>query len=160
MHRAIDLSTQLVDVATQPHASDDRASNASDARVSSNPATIVLQPIEALVQETSLAFRSSLIEALELANENVIVDLLWIEKIDAAGVAALVVGVEKAMTLGKTLSFQAMHPSIHQAVEAEWEQQRQSRLGSWSDRFEANLEHFLSQRGLQQVEPQEGKMAS
>jgi len=148
MHSAIDLSNQLVEVATQPHASDYRAGNAADSYSPSNPATIVLQPVEALVQDNSLAFRSSLIEALELASEHVIIDLLWVERIDAAGVAALVVGAEKAMALGKTLSFQSMHYSIHQAVEAEWEKQRQSRFGSWSDRFESNLEQFLGRRGL------------
>lgn len=111
-----------------------------------HPSTIVLQPCRELTQETGCAFQRMLEEALELALERVIVDMLWVEKTDMAGIAALVAGLEKAASLGKIVSFQAMPYQTRVAVSEEWERQRQRRLGIWHDRYETSLAEFLSTR--------------
>ncbi len=109
----------------------------------SKPSTIVLQPSGALDRESREHFQQTLEEALDQAIEGVIVDLIWVEATDAEGVTALVAGIEKAASLGKAISFQSMSHSTRIAMEAEWDRQRAIRFGSWSDRFKADLEHFL-----------------
>jgi len=110
-----------------------------------HPATIVLQPCSALTQENSQAFQRSLEEALDLAGESVIVDLLWVETTDLEGITALVMGVEKAACLGKSISFQSMRHHTRVAMEVEWDRQRRLRLGEWRDRCEPNLAQFLGE---------------
>jgi anti-anti-sigma regulatory factor len=123
--------------------------------VASYPSTIVLQPCRELTQDHSLVFQQSLEAALDLAQESVIVDLLWVEETDAAGIAALVVGLEKAACLGKTLSFQSMRHQTRVAVEVEWQRQRHQRLGLWHDRTAANLAQFLGTNRKTSVLPGE-----
>lgn len=108
-----------------------------------NPQTIVLQPNSDLNASCSDSFQHSLEEALDLAVEGVIVDLLWSDVTDSKGVETLVAGLEKATILGKTLSFQSMNPQTRASVEAEWDRQRDFRFGTWNDVFELKLERFL-----------------
>lgn len=108
-----------------------------------NPQTIVLQPNNDLNASCSDSFQHSLEEALDLAVEGVIVDLLWSDVTDSKGVEALVAGLEKATILGKALSFQSMNPQTRASVEAEWDRQRDFRFGAWNDVFELKLERFL-----------------
>ncbi|MBF2026871.1 MAG: hypothetical protein IGS48_08900 [Oscillatoriales cyanobacterium C42_A2020_001] len=107
------------------------------------PATIVLQPNGVLNQGNREHFQQTLEDALELATESVIVDLIWVNETDADGVTALVAGIEKAASLGKAISFQSMNHATRMAIEAEWDRRRAVQFGSWSDRFEAKLERFL-----------------
>lgn len=109
----------------------------------SQPQTIVLQPNGALNRENSQSFGRSLAAAIELTRESVIVDLLWVDEIDAEGIVALVAAIEKAGCSGKAISFQAMDNRTRLAMEAEWDRQRQIRFGSWTDAFGADLEQFL-----------------
>ncbi len=108
-----------------------------------NPRTIVLQPNNDLNASCSDSFQHSLEEALELALEGVIVDLLWGNVTDIQGIEALVAGLEKATVLGKSLAFQSMSPQTRACVEAEWDRQRDLRFGAWDDVFELELERFL-----------------
>lgn len=108
-----------------------------------NPQTIVLQPNNDLNASCSDSFQHSLEEALDLAIDGVIVDLLWGDVTDSKGVEALVAGLEKATVLGKLLSFQSMNPQTRASVEAEWDRQRSIRFGAWNDVFEWELECFL-----------------
>ncbi|PZV10333.1 MAG: hypothetical protein DCF22_17120 [Leptolyngbya sp.] len=108
-----------------------------------NPQTIVLQPNNDLNASCSDSFQQTLEEALDLAAEEVIVDLLWGDVTDLKGIKALVAGLEKATVLGKLLSFQSMSPQTRASVEAEWDQQRSIRFGAWADVFELELERFL-----------------
>ncbi|MBM0740342.1 hypothetical protein JOY44_01695 [Phormidium sp. CLA17] len=110
---------------------------------SCNPRTIVLQPNTDLSASCSHSFQQSLEEALDLAVEGVIVDLLWGDVTDFNGVKALVAGLEKATVLGKSLSFQSMNPQTRASVETEWDRQRNLRFGAWDDVFESKLERFL-----------------
>lgn len=108
-----------------------------------NPRTIVLQPNNDLNVSCSASFQRSLEEALDLAVDGVIVDLLWGNVTDMKGIEALVAGLEKATALGKSLSFQSMNPQTRATVEAEWDRQRDLRFGAWDDVFEMALERFL-----------------
>jgi len=107
--------------------------------------TIVLQPSGCLTHESSEHFQQTLEDALGLADRGVIVDLLWLEEIDATGIAAFVAGIERAACLAKTISFQSMSYSTRLAMEAEWERQRQIRLGDQRDRVHSCLKQFLEQ---------------
>lgn len=126
--------------ATASVISETQAPTAGDFR---NPPTIVLQPNSDLTELNSKNFRRSLEEALELAHESVIVDLLWVEETDVHGIASLVAGLEKASQLGKMISFQAMNKQTRLELEAEWLRQRDLRFGSWTNLFKADLEQFL-----------------
>lgn len=118
-------------------------SQAPPVSVMHHPSTIVLQPNGDLTKQSSHTFQRSLEEALELARESVIVDLLWVNETDGDGIASLVAGLEKASRLGKAISFQAMNGQTRIALEAEWDRQRDIQFGAWSDLFEADLEQFL-----------------
>lgn len=107
------------------------------------PPTIILQPNGDLLQESGKHFQLALQEAVELAAEGVIVDLLWVKQTDSDGIFALVKGIEKAIALGKTLSFKGMSTPIRLAMESEWERQRDIQFSSWSNVFKAELEAFL-----------------
>ena len=108
-----------------------------------HPQTIVLQPYGDLTESESHHFRQTLEEALELAADNVIVDLLWVQHIDSQGIAALVSGIEKAMRLSKSISFKGMNHHTRFDMESEWERQRQIQFGTWIDSFKEDLEAFL-----------------
>lgn len=109
--------------------------------------TIVLQPNGPLDHATSSEFQKALEGSLEQATDSVIVDLLWVNATDSYGIAALVAGMERAATLGKYLSFQAMDTVVRRALESAWERQRESSFGPWNDVFGNELELFLD--GLQ-----------
>lgn len=109
--------------------------------------TLVLQPSGALDQASSATFQAALSSALMVA-DSVIVDLLWVNFIDSQGIAAMVMAIEQAASLGKTVSFQSMDCPTRAALEAEWNHQRELRLGPWHNCFEAELELFLETRSL------------
>jgi anti-anti-sigma regulatory factor len=116
------------------------------------PCTVVVQPVGFLDQANAAAVEQSLLQALELATTGVIVDLLWIETADADGICALIRSVEQAAELNKSIVFQSMSRRIQAAMEAEWEQRRMIRLGSWQDCFGSDLEQFLD--NLKRGKPQ------
>lgn len=121
----------------------DSVSNASEPTLQLS--SIVLQPTVALDQVTSAAFQTELELALDRVTEAVIIDFLWVETIDAAGITALAAGLERAHRLGKTLSFQAISSRVRFAVYDEWNRRRNPNVTSWSDRFEQDLENFLDE---------------
>jgi len=131
------MSTTLASIAVAPLM--------SDPTHNSKPHMVVLQPTGHLNQTTSHSFQKSLEEALETVSEVVIVDLLWVESTDAHGVAALVAGIQRATSLGKTLSFQSMDSRTRSAVEREWNRHREILLGPWKNLFKRDLEQFLEQ---------------
>jgi anti-anti-sigma regulatory factor len=105
--------------------------------------TLVLQPMGHLDRTAYQEFRALLESALDQPVYEVIIDFLWVETVDEHGIQTLLAGMERAAKLGKTISFAAMSCSIRAAVEAEWDRQRQLRLGSWQDLFGSDLEEFL-----------------
>jgi len=70
------------------------------------PSTVVLRPSGCLDSSRSPAFRQSLEQALELATDTVIVDLLSVNVIKAEGIRSLIAGMKRAAALGKTLSLE------------------------------------------------------
>jgi anti-anti-sigma regulatory factor len=107
---------------------------------------IVLQPTGALDRSSSSEFHLALHQALEQAEEMVIVDLLWVERTDEAGIAALVEGRQQAETLGKFLSIQSMDRATHAALEQSWNRQADPIAGKHSDWLRQDLELFLNRR--------------
>jgi len=107
------------------------------------PHALVLQPNGCLDRNTSQEFQQVLQSALEQATEAVIVDLLWVDSTDAAGISALVNGMQHASALKKSLSFQSMDMRTRTALETEWNQQWERSVGSWNRLFQHDLEQFL-----------------
>lgn len=107
------------------------------------PSILVLQPNGALNEANSREFQQELEQALEQATETVMVDLLWVEAIDACGIAVLVAGLQRAAALGKFLSFQSMSADSHWVLENAWAQQQEMSAGAWTHTFSSDLELFL-----------------
>lgn len=107
------------------------------------PAILVLQPNGALNEATSRDFQYELEQALEQAAETVMVDLLWVDAIDAHGIAALVSGLHYAAKLGKFLSFQSMHDCDRTALETAWAHQQDMNAGAWTHTFSSDFALFL-----------------
>lgn len=108
-----------------------------------HPCTIVLQPEQELIGNAVTTFGQALEAALEQVTETVIVDFLWVNQADPLGIATLVAGIQRAASLGKSVSLQSMNAQIRLALEKEWNRQREISFGPWSDRFEQDLESFL-----------------
>jgi anti-anti-sigma regulatory factor len=100
------------------------------------PGTIVLQPV-GLTGTEGTEFHASLEQALQ-QSDIVIVDLLWIEKIEQQGLRTLLIGVQRAQALGKHLSFLSMDAATSSALDALWETQ----LVPTSDRDEVYTPDF------------------
>lgn len=82
------------------------------------PRTIVLRPNGCLDDVSGPAFEKALEQALELTTEAVVVDLLWIDTVEAEGISCLIAGLKRASALGKTLSLRFMDVATQAAVEA------------------------------------------
>jgi anti-anti-sigma regulatory factor len=133
----LSASNSMIDFASCSH---------SDDSFNDRPRTVVLQPMDWLDQASIDKFQHSFNTALEQASEGVLIDLLWIASTDAYGINALLMAVERAAALNKSLSFQSMNRRIKAAMEAELQQRRSQRLGSWKTSFAADLEHFLDSK--------------
>lgn len=107
------------------------------------PAILVLQPNRLLNETNSCEFQQELERTLEQVTEAVIVDLLWVEAIDAHGIAALVAGLQYATDLGKGLSVQSMHAGDQLALETAWARQQELSAGTWTHTFSHDFESFL-----------------
>ncbi|PSB19419.1 hypothetical protein C7B65_10880 [Phormidesmis priestleyi ULC007] len=116
------------------------------------PKTVVLQPRGALLGEVKTAFEISLEQAIVEA-EAVIVDLLWVTRIDAEGISVLLAGMKQAQAIGKCLSFLAMDATTRTALDAVWAQQRETEASPQADLFTPNFEQFLDNHKNTQVSP-------
>jgi anti-anti-sigma regulatory factor len=106
------------------------------------PKTVVLQPHGAFSGEAGVTFQSSLDQAIVEAAA-VIVDLLWVNRVDDQGIAILLAGMKRAQASGKSLAFLAMNGATRVALDAVWEQQRKAEASPQTDRFTPNFEQFL-----------------
>ena len=106
------------------------------------PRTVVLQPRGALLGEVKTAFEIGLEQAIVEA-EAVIVDLLWVSRIDAEGIAILLAGMKQAQAIGKSLSFLAMDVKTRTSLDAVWVQQREAEASRQTDSFTPAFEQFL-----------------
>ncbi|MBD2186224.1 STAS domain-containing protein [Planktothrix sp. FACHB-1355] len=82
------------------------------------PRTVVLRPNGCLDNMSCPAFTKALEQALELTSDTVVVDLLWVDNVEAEGVNSLISGLKRAASLGKTLSLRFMDVGTQAAVEA------------------------------------------
>ena len=112
------------------------------------PKTVVLQPRG----EVKVDFEISLEQAIAEA-EAVIVDLLWVTRVDAEGISVLLTGMNQAQAIGKTLSFLAMDAPTRTALDAVWAQQRETEASPQTDLFTPAFEQFLDNHKNTQVSP-------
>ncbi|MBD1904629.1 MULTISPECIES: STAS domain-containing protein [Cyanophyceae] len=84
------------------------------------PSTVVIRPSGCLDSKTSPAFIKSLEQALELATDTVVVDMIAVNAIKREGVKSLLHGMEKAAALGKTLTFEFLDVATQRVLEAAW----------------------------------------
>lgn len=118
-----------------------RVAAPTDAR----PSMLVLQPSGPLTQDTLSEFQAELEQSLELATDTVVLDMLWVNQTDDAGIHTLVASLQKAEIMGKVLSIQALHPSMRIALRQAWQQQQDAEMGEWNTVINQNLEKFLNQ---------------
>ena len=104
--------------------------------------TIVLQPRGALLGEVKAAFEIGLEQAIVQA-EAIVVDLLWVTRINAEGIAVFLTGMKQAQAVGKSLSFLAMDAATRTALDAVWTEQRDTQTSPQTDLFTPNFEQFL-----------------
>ncbi len=104
--------------------------------------TVVLQPRGALLGGAGVTFQSSLDQAIVEAAA-VIVDLLWINRVDDQGIAILLAGMKRAQASGKSLAFLAMDEATRAALDIVWEQHREAEASPQTDFFTPDFEQFL-----------------
>lgn len=109
------------------------------------PTSLVLQPRGELDSSTSAAFQVRLEQALHCATKAIVIDLMWVEAIDPAGLEVLKAGVCLAAGLGKNLSFKSLPAKIWAELEVEQITLRSKALGSWATAHREDLDRFLSQ---------------
>jgi anti-anti-sigma regulatory factor len=115
------------------------ANNVDNNTVANN--TIVLQPKQ-LTGPTGTAFMTSVQSALQQASV-VLVDLIWIEAIEATGLAMLTKAMQLAHRNGKTLSFLSMDATTRQQLDDFWEADRARVLADQDEVFAPDFEQFL-----------------
>lgn len=105
--------------------------------------TIVLQPKGCLGGLAVLDFQTNLEQALETASLGVVVDLQQVEALALEGIAVLVIGLELAAILGKSIVFYSMDLASRKSLIVEWSRSREICFGPWGDLFEGELEKFF-----------------
>ena len=114
-----------------------------DSETTSSSNTIVLQPKGCLGGIALLDFQTNLEQALETAALGVVVDLQQVEALALEGIAALVIGLELATILGKSIVFHSMDLASRKSLIVEWSRSREICFGPWGDLFEGELEKFF-----------------
>ncbi|MFB2877288.1 STAS domain-containing protein [Floridanema aerugineum] len=87
------------------------------------PRTVVLRPNGCLDSVSSPSFTKALEQALELTTDTVVIDLLWVDFVEAEGISCLIAGLKQASALGKNLSLRFMDVTTQAAVEAGYNRQ-------------------------------------
>jgi|SRR6476469_587174 len=82
------------------------------------PATVVLRPSGCLDCSTSPAFRKSLEQALELATDTVVVDMISVSAVKSEGIKSLLDGMKQAAALGKNLSLEFLDVATQTVLES------------------------------------------
>jgi anti-anti-sigma regulatory factor len=107
-----------------------------------SPNTVVLQPNDNFSDLAGISFRTLLGHALVQADA-VVVDLLWIDTIDQAGLSILLSGMTQAVELGKSLSFLSMNQQTRSTLDSSWEKLREDTASAQVDVFTPEFEQFL-----------------
>lgn len=106
------------------------------------PTTVVLQPNGNLSDSTETSFGTHLGAAIAQADA-IVVDLLWIDTIDQAGLSILLSGMTQAVKLGKSLSFLSMNQQTRSTLDSSWEKLREVNASVQVDVFTPEFEQFL-----------------
>jgi anti-anti-sigma regulatory factor len=106
------------------------------------PSMVVLQPNGSLSEVTGTPFKASLGQAIAQA-DSIVIDLLWIDTIDQAGLSILLSGMTQASKLGKSLSFLSMDQRTRCALDSSWEKLRVADAPAQMDVFAPEFEQFL-----------------
>jgi anti-anti-sigma regulatory factor len=116
------------------------------------PHIIVLQPGYETGTIESLEFQRSLKQALEQATDAVIVDLMWVNTLDAHTTSVLVDGIRWAISLQKSLAFKSIDRATRQMLDAECYRQRVTKFGIMQASFMPDLEQFCEIRQQQKAQ--------
>jgi anti-anti-sigma regulatory factor len=103
---------------------------------------VVLQPANLSGIEAE-AFARSLVQALESAAV-ILIDLIWIESVDGAGLNVLLESMVRAEEVGTSLSFLSMDPSVRKQLDDRWEQRQAPSNAARRDVFAPDFEQFLA----------------
>ncbi|MBW4541172.1 MAG: hypothetical protein KME43_18850, partial [Myxacorys chilensis ATA2-1-KO14] len=103
------------------------------------PTTVVLQPNGNLSDLTETSFGTHLGDAIAQADA-IVVDLLWIDTIDQAGLSILLSGMTQAVKLGKSLSFLSMNQQTRSTLDSSWEKLRDVNASVQVDVFTPEFE--------------------
>jgi anti-anti-sigma regulatory factor len=103
---------------------------------------VVLQPADLSGIEAE-AFARSLQQALTTAAV-LLIDLIWIESVDEAGLNILLDSMVRAEEAGASLSFLSMDPSVRKQLDDRWEQRQAPHNAARRDVFAPDFEHFLA----------------
>ncbi|NEQ23779.1 MAG: STAS domain-containing protein [Microcoleus sp. SIO2G3] len=117
---------------------------------------VVLQP-RLLDRSQSLNFQAVLHQALHRA-AGVIIDFIWIEAIDPAGVAVLKQAVHLAARLGKSIVFQGASATLSALLEQEQDRLRNHSLGDWQPQCNREFDAFLGHHGEPSETASEGEI--
>ncbi|TAF03949.1 MAG: hypothetical protein EAZ78_10680 [Oscillatoriales cyanobacterium] len=102
-----------------------------------------MQPKGCLGGLAVVDFQANLEQALETSALGVVVDLQQVEALALEGITALVIGLELAAILGKSIVFQSMDLASRKSFIVEWSRSREICFGPWGDLFEGELEKFF-----------------
>lgn len=114
------------------------------------PTTVVLQPNGNLSDLTGTSFRTRLGDAIAQADA-IVVDLLWIDTIDQAGLSILLSGMTQAVKLGKSLSFLSMNQQTRSTLDSSWGKLRDLNASAQVDVFTPEFEQFLDNYRVSEV---------
>jgi hypothetical protein len=117
----------------------------------SQPHTIVLQPGHDTGTVDSLEFRQLLKQSLDEATETVVVDLIWMNSLDARTTSVLIEGIQWAIALQKSLTFKSIDRATRQMLDTEYHRQRTRMLGTMQTSFTPDLEQFCESRQQQKA---------
>lgn len=115
------------------------------------PYTIVLQPGKGTGKVDILELHQAIKYALEQATDAVIVDLMWVPSLNPHALSVLVDGIQKAIAIGKSLSFRSVNSATRQILETEQHRHHTAHVGVQQSSFTQDLEQFFDSRQQQQA---------
>lgn len=120
---------------------------------SKNVSLLVLQPRGQLDLETSSDFQVLLEKALRQSAATVVVDLIGVTLIDAAGREALKTGVSLAFALGKELVIWSANAVTRATLKMESDRQQSQQFGNRTEVIHPDFQQFLSCLSNRQNQP-------
>jgi hypothetical protein len=115
---------------------------------------VSLQPQGNLDLANSTAFAQVLEQAIELAIDVVVIDLIDVETITTEGMVMLQAAMELAFDCDKELSFWSVPADISQNLRRERDRQHALRLSQRLESYSPGFQEFLSQQEHRQFSPE------